>query len=558
MVNRLLRLWYFKIIFLFPLLHAQENALLQKENAMIVNSGEAQYNGREIILTGQVIVQHDLGQISARCLSVQPSSNKDKKSKFGFLKINDNVQIELAEGGMLYCQQAEVDYANMQGFFLGNAEWPDVTYLNTGEGRKSGLLLDSSNSSISGCVKSLNHGSFHANQKSGNLMNRAVEARPPFELRSSQMMLELVREPQTTSTVAKILVKQIEANHNVRVRYNQDHLLLADHALYQRLPSALSSSIAGILTLTVRGNLPACKMTNLNGDRLSAQVIQLNTIERKLWLTQPKGMLYMRREERPVQTLEFSANELLWDDQQRTLQLKGEVNITQNGTLHVKTDHELLISQAIVNGKRVLERLQSPENTHIDYTDIQKGNTHQIYCPGFFSIDNERQEITLQGLQDSSRVNQLQVYIEDALGEMYADRVHIHYNWEEQQLVPGKTRLEGHVRLMNRFDGHLEETGSILHYALADLVEYFPKQQEMILTGANGNRVLFFDRVNNVQMSAPSLKVMHDTTTKKDAIQGVGDVRFTFVEKELDQLKQHFPLAESFQKEGKSAKSKKQ
>ncbi len=508
MIKRLFRLWYFKIAFLFSLLHA-ENALLQKEDSMVVNSGEAQYDGKQIILVGQVIVQHSLGQISARRLSVQSSSNIDKKNKLGFLKINDDVQIELKEGGRLYCQQAEVDYANMQGIFLGNAAWPDVTYFNKGEEGESG-----------------------------------EKTRPPVELKSSQMTLDLLRESATDSPAAKILVRQIEANHNVRVRYNQDHLLLADHAVYQRLPAEVNKgSLAGILTLTVRGDLPVCKMTNVNGDHLSAQMIQVNTRERKLWLTQPKGMLYMRREGRPVQTLEFSANELAWDEQQHTLQLTGDVNITQNGSLHIHTDHELLISQAIVNDKRVLKFLQSPENTYIDYTDTQKGNTHRIHCPGFFSIDHERQEMVFQGLKDISGKNneELQVYIEDVLGEMYADRVRIHYTWEERQLVPARTILEGHVRLMNRFDGHVEETGSVLHYALADVVEYFPKQQEMVLKGSNGNRVLFFDKVNNVQMSAPSLKVIHDTTTKKEIIQGLGDVRFTFIEKELEQLKQHFP-----------------
>lgn len=526
MVKNSFRLCSLNIAFLFSFLYAQENPLLQKEDSMVVNSGEAEYDGKEIILTGQVVVQHSLGQISTRRLSVRPSSNKGKKNKFGFLNIHDDVQIEFKEGGMLYCQQAEVDYAKMQGLFLGNATWPDVVYVNTGEGKENGQ-----------------------------------EVKPSFELRSSQMTLELVREPASNPTAAKVLVKQIEAYPNVRVCYNQDHLLLADHALYQRMSIAASSSpIAGILILTVkRGGLPACKMTNLNGDCLSAQIIRLSTIERKLWMTQPKGILYMRREDCPVQNLEFSANELIWDDQQQNLQLKGKVDIIQNSALHIHTEHELLISQAIVNGEKTLRFLQSPENTQIDYTDIQKGNTHKIHCPGFFSIDHERKEMMLQGLQNSPGPNHenQQVYIEDALGEMYADRVHIHYTWEERQFIPGRTVLEGHVRLMNRFDGHLEEAGSILHYALADLVEYFPGQQEILLTGANGNRVLFFDKVNNVQMSAPSLKVIHDAKTKKDVIQGLGDVRFTFIEKELEQLKRHFPLAESTQKESKGGKSKK-
>ena len=36
-----------------------------QDDAMVVNSGEAQYDGNEIILVGEVDVQHSLGGISA-------------------------------------------------------------------------------------------------------------------------------------------------------------------------------------------------------------------------------------------------------------------------------------------------------------------------------------------------------------------------------------------------------------------------------------------------------------------------------------------------------------
>lgn len=504
---------------LFSALQAQESSFLQKEDAMIVNSGEAQYDGKEIVLVGQVVVQHSLGQISARRLSVLPSINKDNKNKFGFIKISEDVQIQLKGGGELYCQQAEVDYVKLQGIFLGNEIQPDVVYLNRGEEKGENQRI-----------------------------------RPPLEIKSSQMNLELIREPIPSSSSARTLVKQIEADQNVRVHYNQDHLLLADYALYQRIPDE-KSSIAGLLTLTVRGNLSACTMTNLNGDHLSAHEIQLNTVERKLWLGQPVGMLYMRQEARPAQTLEFSAQELVWDDQQQNLLLKGQVKVSQNQTLHVKTSHELSISQSVVEGKKTLRFLRSPKDSQISYSDVQKNQAHKIDSPGPFTIDHERQEMIMQGLFDPTQQGSegVQVYIEDVLGEMYADRVTFYYQWQDRHLVPEKMILEGHVRLMNRFDGHRGEAGSILHYALADRVECFPKLQEIFLTSDNGKRVLFFDKVNNIQMSAPSLKVRHDPATQKEAIQGLGDVRFTFIEKELEQLKSHFP----FQKELKGAKSDK-
>lgn len=502
-------------ILLFSALQAQEDSFLQKDDSMVVNSGEAQYDGKEIILVGQVSVQHSLGQISARRLSAQPSVDKDKKNKIGLLKISDHVQIALKGGGELHCEQAEVDYAKMQGVFLGNSEKPDVLYFNKNEGKEEKEGLE--------------------------------KPRPSFEIKSIKMILDLAREPATSTSSAKTLVKQVEADQHVRVRYNEEYLLLADRALYQRMPEA-KSSMAGILTLTVQGVLPDCKMTNLNGDTLSARMIQLNTIERKLWLNQPSGILYQRREGRPEQTLEFSSQDLWWDDQQQTLLLKGQVELNQNSSLRINTDGEFVIKQAMENGKRTLRNFHSPENTYISYIDLQKGNTHKIYCPGSLNINHESQEMFLQGLKPTGKnAESRQVYIDDVLGEMHADDVHFKYRWENERLVPGKMVLEGNVRLINRFDGHMEESGSMLHYALADRVEFFPEQRELILNGVDGHRVLLFDKVNNVQMSAPSLKVRHDAATNKESIQGFGDVRFTFIEKELDQLKNHFPIGKGLQ-----------
>lgn len=500
-------------ILLNVVLLAQEDSSLQKEDTMIVNSGEAQYDGKSIVLIGQVKVEHSLGHISANRLSVLPSIHKDKKNKFGLLKISENVQIQLKDGGMLSCQHAEVDYGQLQGIFLGNETQPDVVYMSQGE------------------------------EKTGKSF---------IEIKSNKMNFALIRETISTDTRIRTGVKQIEADQNVRVNYNQDYVLLADHAFYQR-SSEEKLSKAGLLTLTVKEDLLTCTMTNLNGDRLSAHEIQINTVDRKLWLKQPVGLLYTKREARPVQSLEFSAQELIWDDLHQNLLLKEQVDITQNHSLHIQTNYEIFIAQAIVEQKKTLRFLRSPHETRISYSDAKKDVNHKIYSPGPFIIDHERQEMTMQSLILPSINETQQVYIEDMLGEMYADRVVLYYQWQNNQLVPEKMILEGNVKIMNRFDGHRDEVGSILHHALADRVECFPKHQEMLLTSTAGNRVLFFDKVNNIQMSAPSLKVRHDSTTQKEIIQGLGDVRFTFIEKELEQFKAHFP----FQKELKNAKSDK-
>ena len=485
-----------------PLVQAQE---FPSQEMMKVNSGEAQYDGKEIVLVGEVNVQHSLGEISARRLCFQPASGQEKKNKLGLLKISEDVHIKLEGGGELACEIAEVDYSKLEGVFSGNEASPDVIYFNTTED--------------------------------------AHNKNPQLTVKSIRMIVDLMRE------AAKTLVKQIQAVQNLRVNYRYEYLLHADCAVYQRIASEPASP-AGLLTLTMDGPHGMCQLTTIHDDHVQAKKIRVATIERWLWLEAPKGILNMHPEADSPQTLEFEANELTWDDQASLLHLKGKVNIIQNENLQISTDHEISIFQIIIDGKKTLRAIKAPQNVQVSYQDVQKDRAHKIICPGTFTIDHERHAIMLRGAADLSGKEEIQqVYIEDVMGEMYADSIQMNYIWENRQFTPTNVLLEGHVRLLNRFDGHIQESGSVLHYALADRMDYFPKEQEIILTGTKDTRVLFFDKVNNVQMSAPALKIKRDAITAKDCIQGLGDVRFTFMERELEQLKQHFRLEETSHKE---------
>ena len=466
---------------------------------MIVNSGEVQYHGKEIKLVGQVNVQHDLGQISADHLSLCPLNQGDKGTKFTLLKVDDNVHMRLKNGGELKCQHAEVDYLKLEGRFLGNGDHPDVCYYHLGE--------------------------------------EGEKKKAPIDLKSVLMTFELARE-ESPSLSNKIELKQIIAEENVRLHYNNDFLLLADHALYQQ-PTSDAPLFTGFLTLTVKGSLPACTMINLNEDRLTAQMIQLDIAQKTLFLTSSMGTLYLRRKNQSPQVIGFSSQKLMWDDQKHHIQLTGNVDITQNQFFHLHTNHEISILQINVDGEKRLQSIRSLKETEISYSDDQKNQMHKIYCPALFVIDHEHQVMTLEGSFEGE-TSLKQVYIEDVMGEMYADRVVIHYQWVDGRIVIDKLILEGNVNIMNRFGGKREESGNILHYALADRVECFPKEQELVLMSTSDNRVLFLDKGNNIQMSAPSLKVRHDPATKKEVIQGFGDVRFTFIDKELFRLKNQF------------------
>ncbi len=62
-----------------------------------------------------------------------------------------------------------------------------------------------------------------------------------------------------------------------------------------------------------------------------------------------------------------------------------------------------------------------------------------------------------------------------------------------------------------------------------------------ILEGKN-NRVLFYDQLKEVQLSAQTVRAQRDPTTKQERMQGVGDVRFVFGQEELAKIKTRFKI----------------
>ena len=109
--------WLLLFSLITCLLHATE-----PEEPLSIRSGEAEYDGQTIILKGDVVAQHGLGQCSAHRLTIFPNE-ANKKDKFSVFRLADDVRIALKKGGELTCQQAEIDYPNLQAFFWGNPEF---------------------------------------------------------------------------------------------------------------------------------------------------------------------------------------------------------------------------------------------------------------------------------------------------------------------------------------------------------------------------------------------------------------------------------------------------
>lgn len=463
-----------------------------EDDSMAVSSGLAEYDGKEISLVGDVVIQHDLGKIQAHRLAILPATSQDKKMKCSALKMDEDVIIDLHGGGQLRCQHAQVDCEQMTGIFEGSQKQIDVVYTD---------------------VK-------HEN-----------DVAIPFIMKSSKVSAELARE-ENDHTV----IRHIQADGHVRVFYNSVYTVLADTATFKRTPSEKTSS--GILFLTVKNPVTeSCWMTSEQGDRIQADHITIDTLKRELTCQSPRGTLVNTPDEKPIQ---FSSQRLRWDDSHQTLTLENDVQIHQPTLGDIKTPKDVQIAQHIVDGRKVIRTISASEETELTYSDVDRKITHKLICHGPLVVDHEHSQVIFNSPVNANgqTPEDKQVYFEDLMGDIYADHAILSYKMDKE-LVPQKLVMTGHVKILNRFDGHVQESGSILQYALADEVEYIPATKEMILSG-HDQRVLIYDKVNNVQMSAPSFKITRDEKAPKGSIKGMGDVRFTFVDHEIKQFLQRF------------------
>lgn len=214
-------------------------------------------------------------------------------------------------------------------------------------------------------------------------------------------------------------------------------------------------------------------------------------------------------------TTTITANEVEYDGSR--ILLNGKVTLTNiMGT--VKANHAILQRDLLGTCKIDFPYLELFEN--VEATFSNKGVLHceKVIC-NYFTLKSH-----------FTGTNELH-YI-DERGEIFAREGVVEYEEKGNSIEPLKITLKGNVRLIHK------EPAS--QYALADILEYYPKEEVVTLKGEEGRRVLFFDRAKGMQMSALEVRAKRNGEEGKEAIQGIGDVCFLFKEEELNKLKDRF------------------
>jgi lipopolysaccharide export system protein LptA len=478
------------------------------DSPVVVDAQFGYYDGHSIHLQGEVVLEHDLGTVSADEAMLSPALVNDK-SHFSLLNLSDSIHVLLEGGGRFYCSQAELDFRTLTGCFTGSEEQRYVTYTDTVNDEGASIIL-----------------------------------------RGERMMVVMNELSLDNDEPVSHQVQQIMADDHVTVDYNHEFMAAGDHLIYQRHAQVTVGNDAPMPgTIYLRPDLfhGTCQVTNASGDMIKAQEIGIDIPKQEVAFVDPRGAIYFSGIDDKRKRLDFSAAQLKWDNPTNVLTLRKDVVLYQNEMGKLTSD-QVEVCQRPGGGLQELEWIRAKGKTEMTYDDPIQDDSHYLVCHGEVFIDtSQRVTILSSPMKDGTVLPENQVYFRDKRGSVYADKARLDYDTDGKNVSPRKLTLASQVRLINRTVDGQTVTGRPLQYALADVLEYLPVQQQMLLYADEDGRVLVYDRLNSVQISAPAVNIRRDGTTGKEAIEGLGDVRFCFAEGEQAMLMEQFANEESIE-----------
>lgn len=309
-------------------------------------------------------------------------------------------------------------------------------------------------------------------------------------------------------------ISYVLGSGNVVVCYDYDYVATGDRVSYKRLLPIAEEKMEGVITLEGQ----QCEVTSSRGDLITASRIDIDTLLRKMVFTKASGKVQLQDD-----TVEFKGARVVYHDSEGRLLFEGATEISHELLGNVATDELLSFTGSIDQG---LETIESCGETRLQ---VQTARGGTLFCDGLIHIGSKEGKVLLdKGAK--------QIRYSDPLGDFYADQVVVNYKEERGRLVPKHLSLSGHVRMTNQIG---TKGGTACQYALADHLEFSPESEELLLTASEQTgRILFYDEVNQVKMSAPGLTMSRGEKSRE--IKGLGDVRFSFFDEEVEKLKERF------------------
>lgn len=460
---------------------------LQTQDCGCVSSESASYDGQDLILSGQVIIEHILGKIQAE-KALLKKTEKESDFPFSQIKLDQEVFI-LLKNGQLTADRADFDLQKNQAILSAEqketATYQDMAY------------------------------------------NKKLERMVPFTIAGRILEMQLLAKGEKK----EYFIDCIQAEKNVAISYANAFFLTAAKAVYNQLD--LKNRWKGTISAYGPEENGNCVLTH-EQDVIYAKHIDIDLIHSCLHLSQANGLvqqfLLPKAEKSPMH---FSTASLNWNNIEKELLFVGKTRIEEQDLGIINTQDELLIKNCMINDKLVFQTLGAKGHTIMTYKDL-KGCIHQIESHGRLYVDRSKLQAWTENLEDENGTVQNPLSYETEDFCVFSDNAQLDYVNVDQRIKPVSIVLKNHIYMFSKNPNKPRQL------AVADRMSYSLDTHSLILSAYPGKKVLFWDKAQELKISAPEVHITTDPLTQERVIKGIGNVHFAFSAEEQTLLNQHF------------------
>jgi len=466
--------------FLIPLMLAFSSPIPESGS---VSSANASYDGNALVLKGQVILDHGLGKMEAEEAVLQ-RQEMGKDFPFSLIHLKKEVLLSLKNNASLKCETADLDFLSLKGTLLSSDQ---VVYTDAFKKKKGASTI--------------------------------------FRLMSKSFKLQLSKK-ETSDQKSVFDVDTILATEGIQIDYAEAFMLLADHAIYRKSEiDPRKTEFQSHVSAYPKDSSTPCHL--IHGlDKIDAERVDFDLVHTKVSLLHPRGVIQsLLIPEIPHQSLNFSAESLLWDHLKNTLILKGNIALHEPSWGTLISENEL----QLVQKEKQITSIKTKGKTSLQYL-----NAHQLICFGTMNLDRDK----LQGTADSPLIQGVvpegqQIFYQEGEIGVFADKAQIEYSAQRTSFQPVLISLKGHVKISSQ-DGQC--------LGVADRVTYSPTTRTFILGADPGKRILFINHEENLRLTAQEVHMTEDPTTKKQTVKGIGNVQLALTPEEEAFIEKLFKL----------------
>lgn len=457
-----------------------------------LSSSHAAYDGNALVLTGHVVLDHGLGKMQAENASLQ-RQEAGHDFPFSLIELHKEVMLNLKNSSSLSCDKANLDFTMLQGFLFSSDEQKVV-------------------------------------------FTDLIKKKTPIKLTGNKAELSFSKNGHDGKK-SDYEIQTILAKEEVLLEYGKDFVLYADQALYRKqLPQDNKTApreFQGIISASPKDRNGFCTLKH-GEDEIRAASMDVDLLHAKVSMLRAKGILTS-----PIfpqmqkGALQFQCEHLLWDQGREILTLKGNAHLQEENLGVIDAEDEITLSYSQVEGKNVLKTIETKNRSYIQY------GAHQLTCFGPILLSRENLTASLNSPAFNGVVpKEKQLYYQEGDLKVFADKAGIEYSLLGSVMQPVSLVLKENVRLYSQ-----DATGH-RRFALADRLSYSPTTRTFILSALPGKKVLFRDETEKVDISGQEVHITFDPATKKERIQGIGNIQLSLSADEINLLKKMFPTYE--------------